>query len=164
MNAVRRLDRKIVGVFGGTRNIKLAQGLEIVLAALHKRLAGHFRAKYPSLDKDLPEQLATAVLNDLFARTTKNRQAAGFVLENRGLLEESLASLAKEVPELCKEITMALYVRGIIAGPDDEDSRALFERATKLGIFRPEVTIPQPKEYFEHAVRMAQASGLGSAD
>jgi len=32
-------------------------------------------------------------------------------------LVDSLASLAEDVPELCKEITMALYVRGIVDEP-----------------------------------------------
>ena len=73
MNAVRWLDRKIAGFFGGTRNIKLAQGLEIVLVVLHKRLTGHFSKKYPETDNKFAENLATAVLNELFPRTKPGR-------------------------------------------------------------------------------------------
>ena len=164
MNAVRRLDRKIVSLFGGTRDIKLAQGLEILMAVLHKRLADHFRSKYPSEDKSLPDRLATVVLNNLFSRGGANLEAAGFARKDRRFVEESLASLGKDVPELCEEITLALYVRGIIAEPAGEDTRPLFERATRLGIFRAEVTIPQPKEFLKHALEQAGSSGIGSAD
>lgn len=164
MNSVRWLDRKIVGFFGGTRNIKLAQGLEIVLVVLHKRLAEHFRGKYPSADKSLPDRLASAVLNELFPRKGVDPKAGEFDRENRRLIEESLASLAGDVPELCKEITMALYVLGIIDEPLGEDTRVLFERATELGIFSAEVTIPQPKDFLQHALELARNSGLDSAN
>ena len=164
MNAVRWLDRKIVGFFGGTGNIKLAQGLEIILVVIHKRLAEHFRRKYPSADKSLSDRLASAVLKDLFPRKGVDPKAGEFDRENRRLIEESLASLAEDVPELCKEITMALYVLGIVDEPLGEDTRALFQRATELGIFSAEVTIPQPGEFLKHALELARSSGLGTGD
>ncbi len=80
------------------------------------------------------------------------------------MIEESLASLGEDVPGLCKEITMALYVRGIVDEPLGEDTRALFERATELGIFSAEVTIPQPKDFLQHALELARSSGLGTGD
>ena len=164
MNAVRWLDRKIAGFFGGTRNIKLAQGLEIVLVVLHKRLTGHFSKKYPETDKKFAENLATAVLNELFPRTKPGRATATFARKNRRLIKDSLEALGSEVPELCREITLALYVRGILDEPLGGETPVLFERATRLGIFSPEVTIPQPKEFFQHALELARSSGIGSAD
>ncbi|MFC1613694.1 hypothetical protein ACFL5K_00180 [Gemmatimonadota bacterium] len=161
--AVRWLDHNIAGFFGGTRHIKLAQGLEIVLVVLHKRLADHFRIKYPEQKGAFADSLATAVLNELFARKKAGSETAGFAGEKRSLIEDTLSSLAQDFPELCGEITLALYVRGILDEPLDKNSRALFERATRLGIFREDVNIPQPDEYLKHAVELARSSGIDSA-
>lgn len=161
--AVRWLDHNIAGFFGGTRHIKLAQGLEIVLVVLHKRIADHFRIKYPEQDGSFADSLATAVLNELFTRDKDGLAPGGFAGKNRRLIKDTLSSLAEELPELCGEITLALYVRGILDEPLDKDSRALFKRATRLGIFREDVNIPQPNEYLKHAVELARSSGVDSA-
>ncbi|MEA2062772.1 MAG: hypothetical protein U9P14_03655 [Gemmatimonadota bacterium] len=163
MNAVHWVDSQIEKLFGGTGDAKLLQGLEIVLVVLHKRLAGHFRGKYPSEGRELPDQLATAVLNHLLARGKPGSQAARFAKDNRRLVKQALRELAEEVPELCREITLALYVREILDSSGKgtaPETRSLFERATKLGVFSPEVTILQPKEYFKHALALARGSGL----
>lgn len=158
--SIRWLDRRFFAFLGLSGRAKMARSLQVVQAVLHKRLNRHYREKHPGHEPLFYDHLATLVLARLFGNKPVGKGAIRFAREQRARVEQALKLLPKELPWICAEVTRALYVKALIDDLDPEGSGKLFSTVNELGVFDSGVGIPEPKEYFEHALRLAQDSGF----
>ena len=160
-NSIRWLDSRVFAFLGLSRRTKMAHSLEIVRAVLHKRLSRRYSEKYPGHPPLFYDHMASVVLARLFGDKPSGKGVESFAREQRSRIEQVLKLLSQEFPWLRAEITRALYVKALLDDLEPLQSNRIFEKVTELGLFDREVNVPDPKEYFEHSLRLARDSGFG---
>lgn len=163
-DAIRWLDKKVRRLTRSTDIACFNRGLSVMLAVIHKNLAELFRRQIQGREQKEYDRFARVALNDIFSHPLRRGEDVKFFRTNRNKIREVLKVLPDKDPELCREITRALYVRAIIEGAGEMESKAIFDRANKLGIFSPEVLLPKGREYLHHAFKTAKKSGIGGED
>ena len=160
-NLIRWLDRRVFAFLGFSRRAKMAHSLEIVQAVLHKRLSRRYSEKYPGHPPLFYDHMASVVLAHLFGDKPSGGGVESFAREQRTRIEQVLKLLPQEFPRLRPEITRALYVKALLDDLEPSQSNKIFQNVTELGLFDSEMNIPDPKEYFDHALRLARETGFG---
>ena len=163
-DAILWLDKKVRRITRSTEIACFNRGLSVMLAVIHKDLAELFRRQIQGKEQKEYDRFARVALNDIFSHPLRRGDDVRFFRSYRSKIRDVLKALPKSDPELCREITRALYVRAIIEGAGEMESKAIFDRANKLGIFSPEVSLPKGKEYLHHAFKTARKSGIGGGD
>jgi hypothetical protein len=127
----------------------LREGVEVVKMVFYKRLQAYLAGKYADRSRQDINQLAGAIINDLFATPNPEEPFASFLQQNRDCIAAEMSSLAASFPELRAPLSDALRVQFLCDAREGLDSTALLTRARQLGILVMEREVPLPKHFLE---------------
>jgi hypothetical protein len=135
----------------------MREGVDVVKMAFFQRLRAYLAAKYRGRNHDTINQLAGAIINELFATPNPREPFASFVAQNRDCITEELRLLASVFPELLDAITDALRVQFLCDSQEGLDSTDMLTRAKELNLLVLDREVPLPK-YFLEMVRTLGSS------
>jgi hypothetical protein len=127
----------------------MREGIDVVKMAFFQRLRTYLAAKYRDRNHHTINQLAGAIINELFATPNPQEPFASFVAQNRERIAEELRLLASVFPELLDAITDALRVQFLCDSQEGLDSTVMLTRAKELNLLVLEREVPLPKHFLE---------------
>ncbi len=127
----------------------MREAIDVVKMAFFQRLRTYLAGKYGDRNHQTINQLAGAIINELFATPNPQEPFAGFVAQNRDCIAEELRLMASVFPELLDAITDALRVQFLCDSQEGLDSTAMLTRARELNLLVLEREVPLPKHFLE---------------
>jgi hypothetical protein len=127
----------------------MREGVDVVKMVFFQRLQTHLAGKYRDRNRQTINQLAGAIINDLFATHNLQEPFAGFVEQNRDCIAAEVNSLAMALPELRGPLTDALRVQFLCDQQEGIDSTAMLTRARELNVLILERDVPLPKHFLD---------------
>jgi hypothetical protein len=135
----------------------MREGVDVIKMIFFGRLQAYLNSKYADQNRQTINQLAGAIINDLFATPNLQEPFAGFVEQNRDCIVEEMHLLATVFPELCGPLTDALRVQFLCDSREGIDSTAMLNHARDLKVLVLDRDLPLPKHFLE----MVRALGSG---
>jgi hypothetical protein len=135
----------------------MREGVDVIKMIFFGRLQAYLNSKYADRNRQTINQLAGAIINDLFATPNLQEPFAGFVEQNRDCIVEEMHLLATVFPELCGPLTDALRVQFLCDSREGIDSTAMLNHARDLKVLVLDRDLPLPKHFLE----MVRALGSG---
>jgi len=127
----------------------MREGVDVIKMIFFGRLQAYLNSKYPDRNRQTINQLAGAIINDLFATPNLQEPFAGFVEQNRDCIVEEMHLLATVFPELCGPLTDALRVQFLCDSREGIDSTAMLNHARDLNVLVLDRDLPLPKHFLE---------------
>jgi len=127
----------------------MREGVDVIKMIFFGRLQAYLNSKYADRNRQSINQLAGAIINDLFATPNLQEPFAGFVEENRDCIVEEMHLLATVFPELCGPLTDALRVQFLCDSREGIDSTAMLNHARDLNVLVLDRDLPLPKIFLE---------------
>jgi hypothetical protein len=127
----------------------MREGVDVIKMIFFKRLQIYLDGKYAGRGRAHINQLAGAIINDLFATPNAQEPFAGFLERNRDCIAEEMNALASSLPELCGPLTDALRVQFLCDQQEGIDSTAMLAHAKELKVLILEREVPLPKNFLE---------------
>ena len=138
----------------------LREGVQLVKMVFFKELKVRLAEKHAQMDDRYISRLSGAVVNELFGTPSKEEPFIAFAKENAGIIEETLAGIPAEQPDLLPALTDALRVQFLCDSREGIDSQVLLNRAKELNILQLERDIPLPKNFMTFVRRLGVAHNL----
>ena len=129
----------------------LREGIHVIKMVLFKTLRDGLAERHPRRERIFINQLAGAVINDLFGTPNRDEPFLSFGIANRALIEMELAGLAGDYPELRAPLSDALRVQFLCDSREGLDNPALLTRADALGILIRDREVPLPDTFMNMA-------------
>jgi hypothetical protein len=127
----------------------MREGVDVIKMIFFGKLQAHLIGKYADRNRQSINQLAGAIINDLFASPNLQEPFAGFVEQNRDCIAEEMRLLATVFPELCGPLTDALRMQFLCDSREGIDSTAMLDQARDLKVLVLERDLPLPKHFLE---------------
>lgn len=138
----------------------LREGVDVIKMVFFKRLRSHLTTKRPDLDGKFLNQLAGAVLNEIFGAPNLQEPYASFCRENSALISKELSSAAGELADMKILLTDALRIQFLCDSQENIDSSRTLERARELNILIVEREVPLPAGFMALVRRVGNAYGI----
>jgi len=133
----------------------LREGVSLVQMVFYKEVKDLLIEHHPEQDIKTLLMLAGAITNELFGTPNPDPAFVAFRREHRTLIEEEMAGLAENLPQLCPSITDALRVQTLCDSQEGIEDAEVLNTAESLGILVKDRTLPLPSTF------MTQVRGLG---
>ena len=127
----------------------MREGVDVIKMIFFKRLQTHLGSKHEDRGRQYINQLAGAIVNDLFATPNAQEPFAGFVERNRDCIADEMNALASALPELRGALTDALRVQFLCDQQEGIDSTAMLTHAKDLKVLILDRDVPLPKNFLE---------------
>lgn len=127
----------------------MREGVDVIKMIFFGRLQAYLNSKYADRNRQSINQLAGAIINDLFATPNLQEPFAGFVEQNRACIVEETRLLATVFPELCGPLTDALRVQFLCDSREGIDRTAMLNHARDLNVLVLDRDLPLPKPFLE---------------
>jgi hypothetical protein len=127
----------------------MREGVDVIKMIFFKRLQIYLDEKYAGRGRQYINQLAGAIINDLFATPSAEEPFAGFLEQNRDRIAEEMHALAASFPELRGPLTDALRVQFLCDQQEGIDNTAMLARAKELNVLITERDVPLPKHFLD---------------
>jgi hypothetical protein len=115
----------------------MREGVDVVKMIFFGKLQAYLISKYADRNRQSINQLAGAMINDLFATPNPRKPFVDFVEQNQDCIAEEMRLLATVFPELCGPLTDALRMQFLCDSREGIDSTTMLNRA------------PLPKHFLE---------------
>jgi len=129
----------------------LREGIHVIKMVLFKTLRNGLAERHPRRERIFVNQLAGAVINELFGTPNREEPFLSFGIANRALIETELAGLAGDYPELRGPLSDALRVQFLCDSREGLENPALLTRADVLGILIRDREVPLPDTFMNLA-------------
>ncbi len=130
---------------------RMSEGVMMVKLGLYLRLTNSLKDTY---EIERAKMLAAAMVNELFSEPPQGAKGKMFLESNRALIEQ-LISVVPGNKEVCKAVTQAVRVKGIINDYTDGDTQKVLldpvEKLRRLGILIPGGKAPEPDSFLPMA-------------
>jgi len=133
----------------------LREGVSLVQMVFYKEVKELLVEHHPEKDIKTLLMLAGAITNELFGTPNPDPAFVAFRQEHRALIEEELAGLADNLPQLRPSITDALRVQTLCDSQEGIEDAGVLHTAESLGILLQDRTLPLPSAF------MTLVRGLG---
>ena len=127
----------------------MREGVDVIKMIFFKRLQTYLGRKHADRGRQYINQLAGAIINDLFATPNAQEPFVGFVKRNRDCIAEEVNALASSFPELRVPLTDALRVQFLCDQQEGIDSTAMLTHAKDLNVLILEREVPLPKNFLD---------------
>jgi hypothetical protein len=127
----------------------MREGVDVIKMIFFGKLQAYLISKYADRNRQSINQLAGAIINDLFASPNPQEPFAGFLEQNRDCISKELRLLATVFPEMCGPLTDALRMQFLCDSREGIDSTAMLDRARDLEVLVLERDLPLPKHFLE---------------
>ncbi len=127
----------------------MREGVDVVKMIFFGKLQAYLISKYAHQNRQSVNQLAGAIINDLFATPNPQKPFVDFVEQNQDCIAEEMRLLATVFPELCGPLTDALRMQFLCDSREGIDSTTMLNRARDLKVLVLERDLPLPKHFLE---------------
>jgi len=125
----------------------LREGIHVIKMVLFQTLRTGRAERYPQEERIFVNQLAGAVINELFGMPNREEPFRSFGIANQALIAAELARLATDYPELRGPLSDALRVQFLCDSREGVENPALLTRADALGILIRDREVPLPDNF-----------------
>lgn len=138
----------------------LREAVAVVQMVFFKVLRQKLAAKRPGDDPRYQLRLAGAITNEVFGVDNPEETVAAFRRDNRGIIEQEMLALDKDMAGLCGELSDALRIQTLCDHQQGVDSSRTLQRAKDFGFLVEERDIPLPSSFMTLARRLGAEHGL----
>jgi hypothetical protein len=135
----------------------LLEGVDVIKMVFFKKLKTHLADKYPDRETSTINQLAGAIVNELFGVSNPAEPFAEFYRQNQRTIEKELASIATELAEMRIPLTDALRVQFFCDHQEGIDSSAMLGRARQLDVLLLDREVPLPAPFLSLVRKLGSA-------
>jgi len=125
----------------------LRQGVAVVQMVFFKRLKEYLGEKYPGQEAMFINNLAGAVVNDIFGTPNEEKPFLLFAEENGAPIEKTLKDIPLKLVDMMVPLTDALRVQVLCDHQEGIDSFPILARANELKILLVPREIPMPSNF-----------------
>lgn len=138
----------------------LQEGVSLVQMILFKEVRALLGQKHPDRDTSYLSMLAGAITSEIFGSRNPEEKFRIFRDENRGVIEQELIGLARDLPALRPDITDALRIQTLCDSQLAIDSTTTLTRADELGVLIRDRDIPLPSTFMTMIRKLGEQHGL----
>lgn len=138
----------------------LREGIAVIQMIFFKELKSVITRKYPDLESSAQTMLTGAITNEIFGAHNKEEKFQLFRNSHRGLIEQELLSLNRELSHLIAPLSDALRIQTLCDNQEGVDSAHVLQQANSFGILPADREIPMPSSFMETVRRLGATHNL----